>query len=119
MSPIYDMALDCAQDWTPNLDVERQAADTGAYEPYAGLSGVTMLLSATRGSATPIHASLSKSSAERAGTPGRLYATFDVADLQTHVLPYRGTCVWLNVFKSGELQYEPFRVYVQGDRLGD
>jgi hypothetical protein len=115
----YDFEIDCAQDWTPQLDVERQNSDTGELEAYSGISSVTLLLSATRGSSTAIHANLSKSAAERTSTAGRIYATFDVADLQTHLLAnYRGKTVYLNVFKSGELQYEPFRCLVLGDRLG-
>jgi hypothetical protein len=114
----YDFEIDCAQDWTPQIDVERQNTDTGELEAYTGISSVTVLLSATRGSSTPIHANLSKSAAERTGTVGRIYATFDVADLQTHLLAYRGQTVFLNVFKSGELQYEPFLCLVKADRLG-
>lgn len=117
--PSYDFTINCSQDWTPNLDVEKQAAATGEYEAYNGISSVTMLLSVARGSSTAIHASLSKSATERTSTPGRIYATFDVADLQAHLLPtYEGQVVYLNVYKSGELQYEPFACLVVGDRLG-
>lgn len=123
MAKVYDFEIDCAQDWTPQLDLERQNADTGELEAYTGITGVTLLLSATRPvvgvAPTAIHANLSKSATERASTAGRIYATFDVADLQTHLLPsYRGRTVHLCVYKSGELQYEPFRCLVTGDRLG-
>ena len=48
-----DFYIDCAQDFDPDVGIERRNPDTGQYEPYAGITGVTMTLSATRGSATP------------------------------------------------------------------
>jgi hypothetical protein len=115
----YDIQINCAQDFVLDLDVERKNTSTGELEAYSGITSVTLLLSATRGSSTPIHANLSKAASERAGTAGRITATFDVADLQAQLLPtYRGKTVFLNVFKSGELQYEPFTCLVTGDRLG-
>lgn len=100
---VWSFTIDCAQDFTPNIDVERQATATGDYEAYAGITGVTMHLSATEGGAA-IDATLSQSAAERSGTPGRLYANFDVDDLQTHLLPnYQKRTVWLVLTKSGEL----------------
>jgi len=101
----WSFTIDCAQDFTPNLDVERQATTTGDYEAYAGITGVTMHLSATEGGAT-IHANLSKAASERSAEAGRIYATFDVADLQTHLLgspSYRNKTVWLVLTKSGEM----------------
>lgn len=119
MSKTYDFEIDCAQDWTPQIDCERQNSTTGELEAYSGITSVTLLISATRGSSTAIHANLSKAASERSATAGRIYATFDVADLQAQLLPtYRGKTVYLNVYKSGELQYEPFRCLVTGDRLG-
>lgn len=109
--------IDCAMDFVPDIDVEKKTSTTGDLGVYSGITGVTMLLSATRGSSTAIDASLSQSAAERSATAGRIYATFDVAALQTHLLPLVGQTVWLNVYKSGELQYEPFRCLVKGDRL--
>lgn len=95
--------IDCAQDFTPNIDVERQNTTTGDYEAYSGITGVTMLLSATEGGSA-INASLSKSASERSSEPGRIYATFDVADLQSNLLPtYRNKTVWLVLSKSGEI----------------
>jgi hypothetical protein len=115
----YDFTIDCAMDFEPDIDVQKKSATTGELAAYSGLSGVTLLISATKGSSTPIHANLSKSATERSGTSGRIYATFDVADLQSHLLPtYEGQVVFLNMYKSGELQYEPFRCLVHGDRLG-
>jgi hypothetical protein len=117
--PRYDFTIDCAMDFTPDIDVEQKDSTTGELIPYTPLTGVTLLLSAVRGSLTPIHATLSQSATERSSTPGRIYATFDVANLQSHLLPtYEGQVVWLNVYKSGELQYQPFRCLVHGDRLG-
>lgn len=99
----WAFTVDCAQDFTPNVDVERQATTTGDYEPYSGITGVTMHLAATEGG-TAIHATLSQSASERSGTPGRIHATFDVADLQAHLLPsYRARTVWLVLTKSGEM----------------
>lgn len=99
----WAFTIDCSQDWTPNVDVERQNTTTGDYEAYSGITGVTMLLSATEGGAA-IDASLSKSASERSAEPGRIYATFDVADLQTYLLPsYRNRTVWLVLTKSREL----------------
>jgi hypothetical protein len=119
MAAGYDITIDCAQDFVLDLDVERKNTSTGELEAYAGITSVTLLLSLVRGSQTPIHANLSKSATERPSTSGRIFATFDVADLQAHLLPlYVGKPVYLNVFKSGELQYEPFRCYVARDRLG-
>jgi len=95
--------IDCAQDFTPNVDVERQNTTTGDYEACSGITGVTMHLAATEGGST-IHANLSKAASERSATPGRIYANFDVGDLQTHLLPaYRNKTVWLVLTKAGEL----------------
>lgn len=119
MAPTYDYTIDCAMDFEVDIDVEKKAAATGELEAYSGITGVTLLLSATRGGSTAIHANLSKSAQERASTAGRIYANFDVADLQTHLLTnYKGRVVYLNVYKSGELQYQPFTCLVTGDRLG-
>lgn len=99
----WSFTIDCAQDFTPNIDVERQATTTGDYEAYSGITGVTMHLSATEGG-NAIDATLSKSASERSAEPGRIYATFDVADLQTYLLPlYFGMQVWLVLTKSGEM----------------
>jgi len=99
----WAFTIDCAQDFTPNVDVERQSTTTGDYEAYSGITGVTMHLSATEGGSA-IDASLSQSAAERSATPGRISATFDVADLQTYLLPsYNRHTVWLVLTKSGEL----------------
>ncbi|RTL04088.1 MAG: hypothetical protein EKK62_16975 [Acidimicrobiia bacterium] len=101
--PSWDFTIDCAQDFTPNVDVERQATTTGDYEAYSGITAVTMHLAATQGGSA-IDASLSKSASERSATPGRIHATFDVADLQTYLLPtYRNKTVWLVLTKSGEM----------------
>jgi hypothetical protein len=122
MPSAYDFRINCAQDWTPNIDLQRQAATTGDYEAYDGVTGITLLLSAARGSSTPIHASLSKSASERTEKPGRVFATFDVDDLQTHLVTgppsYLGLKIWLNVFKDGEIFYEAFLCLVVTDRLG-
>lgn len=113
------LVIDCSRDWIPQIDVERPNSTTGELEAYSSITGVTLLISATRGSSTPIHANLSKAASERSATAGRIYATFDEADLRTHLLAaYRGQHVWLNVYKSGELTYEPFRCVVAGDQLG-
>ena len=99
----WSFTIDCAQDFTPNVDVERQNTTTGDYEAYSGITGVTMHLAATEGGST-IHATLSKSAAERSAELGRIYATFDVADLQAYLLPtYRNRTVWLVLTKSGEM----------------
>lgn len=99
----WDFTIDCAQDFTPNVDILRQASTTGEYEEYAGITGVTMHLATDEGGAA-IHASLSKSATERSAKPGRIYATFDVADLQTHLLPtWPSKTVYLVLTKSGEL----------------
>ena len=116
--PTYDFEIDVAMDFVPDIDVYKKAATTGELAAYSGITGVTMLISATRGSSTAINAALSQSASERASTAGRIYATFDVADLQTHLLPLVGQTVWLNVYKSGELAYEPFRCLVRQDRIG-
>lgn len=101
--PTWSFTIDCAQDFTPNVDVERQATTTGDYEAYSGITGVTMHLAATEGGAT-IHANLSKAASERSAEAGRIYATFDVADLQTYLLPsYRNKTVYLVLTKSGEM----------------
>lgn len=114
----YDFIIDLRQDFTPNIDVERQATATGEYEAYTPLTGVTMHLHTTRGSATALDATLSKSATERTSTPGRLYATFDVADLRTHLAASVSQRVWLMLYKDGELFYEPFSCLVRQDRLG-
>lgn len=99
----WDFTIDCAQDFTPNVDIERQATTTGDYEAYSGITGVTMLLSATKGGSA-IDATLSKAASERSAEAGRVYATFDVADLQSYLLPtYNRKTIWLVLSKSGEL----------------
>lgn len=98
----WAFTIDLAQDFTPNIDVERQATTTGDYEAYSGITGVTMHLSATETGAE-IDPSLSKSATERTGTLGRIYATFDVTDLQTYLATYRNRTVWLVLTKAGEL----------------
>lgn len=99
----WSYTIDCSQDFTPNIDIERQNTTTGDYEAYSGITGVTMHLSATEGGST-IDASLSKSASERSAEPGRVHATFDVADLQSYLLPsYNRKTVWLVLTKSGEL----------------
>lgn len=115
----YDDVIDCAVDLEIDIDFEKKVAGTGDLAAYSGISGLTYIISATRGSSTPIDASLSQSATERVSTPGRAYAVFDVADLQSYLLPtYEGQIVYLNVFRSGEIYYQPFRLLVQGDRLG-
>ena len=98
----WAFTIDLAQDFTPNIDVERQSTTTGAYEAYSGITGVTMHLSATE-TGSAIDAALSKAASERSATPGRIHATFDVADLQTYLTSYRSKTVWLVLTKSGEL----------------
>lgn len=99
----WAFTIDCSQDWTPNVDVERQATATGDYETYAGITGVTMHLSATE-CGVKIANSLEKSATERSGESGRIYATFDVADLQADLLPlYQKKTVWLVFTKAGEI----------------
>lgn len=108
----WDFTIDCSQDFAPNVDVERQATTTGDYEAYSGITGVTMHLAATEGGSA-IHASLSQSAAERSGDPGRVYATFDVSDLQANLLPsYRNKTVYLVLTKSGELVGKSLRCLV-------
>jgi hypothetical protein len=119
MPAVYDFTIDCSQDFEVDIDVEKKSSTTGELEAYSGIANVTLLISANRGSSIALHANLSKSAAERSGTPGRIFANFDVADLQAHLLPsWEGQTVFLNVFKSGELQYQPFKCLVVGDRLG-
>src|SRR5262245_44099066 len=114
MPTTYHFYINCAQNFIPDIDVQQKLGTTGAYVPYAGITGVTLLISATRGSSTPIHSSLSKTALERTLVPGRIYATFLVADLQAYLLPtYERATVWLHVYKVDELQYEPFRCLVR------
>jgi len=61
-----------------------------------------MHLSATE-TGSAIDASLSQSASEPSATPGRIHATFDVADLQTYLTAYRNKTVWLVLAKTGEL----------------
>lgn len=99
----WSFTIDCSQDFTPNIDVERQATTTGDYEAYSGITGVTMHLAATE-AGSAIDATLSKSATERSAEPGRIHATFDVADLQSYLLPgYNKRTVWLVLSKSGEI----------------
>lgn len=101
--PNWDFTIDCAQDFTPNVDIERQATTTGDYEAYSGITGVTMLLSATKGGSA-IDATLSKAATERTAELGRVYATFDVADLQSYLLPtYKNKTIYLVLAKAGEM----------------
>ena len=83
MAATYDFTIDCAQDFIPDIDVERKNSDTGEMEAYAGISGVTLLISAVRGSQTAIHANLSKSASERTNGLGGRIGTVDVAEGQT------------------------------------
>ncbi len=119
MSEIIEGVINCAQDFKPNIDVERQNDDTGELEPYDGITGVTVVIAAARGSATPIHATLQQDAPERAEYPGRISPTYDVDDLQAYLLPtYRGRVVFLNLIKDGEIFREPIALIVHRDRLG-
>lgn len=115
-----DFIIDCRIPFDPDIYVEKKTSATGVYAAYSGITGVTMLLSATKGSATPINAALSIASAERSGNPGYIHPStpFAVSDLQAYVVAtYSNSIIYLNLFKSGELQYEPFTCLVLPDRL--
>jgi hypothetical protein len=114
-----DFIIDCRVSFDPDIYVEKKTTATGVYAAYAGISGITMLLSATKGGSTPVDASLSKMSEERSGSPGYIHPAtpFLVTDLQSYLASYANKVVWLNLFKSGELYYEPFSCMVIADRL--
>ncbi len=79
------------------LTLTRKNATTGAEEAATGLTGLTVYLSATPGGSA-IHASLSKSLAER-GTTGIYFAVFEGTDLDTQLdnSTYRGKDVYMRV----------------------
>lgn len=87
-------------DWTAKKKIRQDSATTDVEEPATGLGSLTALLSATDGGAA-IDASLSKTPTEK-GTLGIYFATFEGADLTTHLdnATYLGKVVWL-VFSSG------------------
>lgn len=112
MALSYDFTIDCSQDFTWDIDLERKASTSGDFEAYAGVTGVTFALSDTIGGAA-IHATLEGSASERSATPGRLYGTVDVVALQTNLLPtYEGRSVWLVLEKTGEFDGKSFRCKV-------
>lgn len=116
----YDFLLDCSVDFDPDVEIQKKADATGVYAAYAGVPSMTMLLSATAGSSVPLHANLSKASIERASTPGWIHPStpFQVADLQAYVLPsYRNAYVYLNLFKTGDVEGESFTCLVVKHRL--
>lgn len=117
----YDLGIDCAVDWDPKIAVTRNDATTGEAEAYAGITGLTGTLSADRGSATGIHATLQGLTfVEYSGTPGTVHPSpsVDVATLQARLLPtYRKKTVWLNLFLANEIVGEPLKCLVGQDRL--
>jgi len=80
----------------------RRNTATGALEAAAGLTGVQAWLSATDGGAS-LHATLTKTLAERASTPGEYFAIVDGTDLTTH-LPAAGTSVYEIVNDGGNIK---------------
>lgn len=118
-----DYHIYCDQDWDVDLFIEVKAPGSGLYVPLTGLAA-TMLLSATPGpdpaAATPIHASLVKSSAARLASPGQYHPStpFEVDDLRLYLLPsYAHKVVYLNLFKSGDFFYKPFACLVRPNQL--
>lgn len=103
-TPLYDYILDCSVDFEPDVATQQKATATGRYVAAAGITGIDMRLSATQGGGA-IHASLAdRGTLERSGEPGTIYpaTAFDVADLQSHVLPaYRGRVIYLVLSKAG------------------
>jgi hypothetical protein len=77
--PIY---LD--NDDIPEYYAERKNASTGAWEPAAGLSSQVVKLCATEGGSA-IHATLTKTTTERASAPGYYYAQYEGDDLRTQL----------------------------------
>lgn len=93
-------------DFLVEVTLTRPNASTGEDEAADGLTG-TAFISATRGGAA-IHAAMSGSLAERAGTPGTYHLTFDGADITTHLAAYAGDTVYECVqFGSDFKEYRP------------
>ncbi len=111
----YDYVIDCSMDFVPDVLVDEKAGTSGRYGAAAGITGITMRLAATA-AGVAIHATLdAKATAERSAAPGSIYPTtaFEVADLQSHVLPtYRGQIVFLVLTKSGDIVGKAMRCLV-------
>jgi hypothetical protein len=103
--------IDCALDFDAEVMIRRKNTSTRVTEEATGLSGVTFRLAATSGGAA-INAALSGTASE-AGSTGRYVYTFDVADLQTHLIPtYLNATVYLVVEKSGAISTMSFPHFV-------
>lgn len=103
-------------DWEMIWPGTRRNAATGITEPAAGIAGLLGWLSATDRGAT-IHATLSKSMAERASTPGEYFAIIEGTDLTAQLLPtYAGQVIYEVFGDSGNVLYSVPRKVVDTRR---
>src|SRR6266705_4867159 len=99
-------------DWRYKYRVTTDNATTGATIAAAGLAGLQAWFSLTRGGAT-INAALTKSMAERSGTPGTYTAVVDGDVLRTYLAALDGQVIW-EVFGDGLNVYTSVNRRVKG-----
>ena len=104
--------LDLWKDWQPAVALEQKAAGSELKEPATGLTGVTFRVALTEQGA-PI-TGLENIAATEVGSTGVYRAAVNLATL-TSALPSanpayaHGTVVYLQVFKTGDIETEAFR----------
>lgn len=112
--------LTATEDWVPEVEITTKNATTGVLEPATGLTGVTFLVSLTRGGSAI--SGLGSISASERGTTGIYYAVVDLATLTTN-LPAAtypdGTKVWLGLAKTGDIASRWWPKIIRRHRVGD
>lgn len=108
-----DVALD--NDYEFDYRISRKNTATGNLEPAAGLSGLLSWFSATDQGAT-IHASVSKTLAERASTPGAYFAICEGNDIRTHLASIGDGGTVYEVFGDGTNVYTSIQRTVRTPR---
>ena len=105
-------------DFEPEYAITRKNTSTGDDEVAAGLTGLTVRISATDGGAT-IHADLSKTLSERASTDGTYYAVIDGDDLRAQLASYAGSTVYVVAGDGTNVLVSDAYVVVGTRRSGD
>lgn len=97
------------------FDLTTPDSTTGEDTPATGLSSLTVHYSATKSGAT-IHASLTKTLAERSEVPGRYYATEEGSDITAQLTAYANQRIFAVVKDSGGNVLKSFPRFVKPNR---